>query len=226
MKKIISILVTLSIVLSFAWVCGEEADTASVITSDWAKESVQYGYELGIVKENLQFTKPISREKFCELIYNLVIKVNGMLAAPPADNFTDVTNERILMLAGAGIINGKSETEFCPHDSLTRAEAATIIVRMINKFMPMEATMMWYEFEDGDKIPLWASDSVQTICNLGFMKGVGDGEFAPDLAYTAEQAVATLVRVYDSAVELGLLGNSINAGVIGGFDGLVEMPEE
>ena len=149
-----------------------------------------------------------------------------MLAAPPADNFTDVTNERILMLAGAGIINGKSETEFCPEDSLTRAEAATIIVRMINKFMPMEATMMWYEFADNEKIPLWASDSVQTICNLGFMNGVGDSMFAPDVAYTAEQAVATLVRIYDRAEELELVGNSINAGVIGGFDGIAEMPEE
>ena len=223
MKKIISLIVTLSIVLSFTTVF---ADSVNYITSDWAKESVKYGYELGIVKDNMEFTKPVSREKFCDLIYNLIIKVNGMLAAPPADNFTDVTNERILMLAGAGIINGKSETEFCPEDSLTRAEAATIIVRMINKFMPMEATMMWYEFADSDKIPLWASDSVQTICNLGFMNGVGDSMFAPDVAYTAEQAVATLVRIYDRAEELELVGNSINAGVIGGFDGIAEMPEE
>lgn len=221
MKRIFSVIVALWLMMSFALVSAED-----VVTSDWAKESVQQGYELDIVKENLQFTKAISREDFCELIYNLIIKVNGMFAAPVADNFTDVSNERILMLAGAGIINGKSETEFCPKDNLTRAEAATIIVRVINKFMPMEATMMWYEFDDNEDIPDWASDSVQTVCNLGFMKGVGDNRFAPGIAYTAEQAVATLVRVYDRAEELGLPGNSINAGVIGALDGLPTMPED
>lgn len=214
MKKLISIIVALSMVMSLG---GVRAEEKLAEPSEWAKDKVAYAYEIGIAKDHLVYAEPISREQFCELVYNLIIKVNGMLAAPVSDKFTDTANERVLLLNGAGIINGKSDTEFCPDDSLTRAESATIIVRMINKLMPMETTMMWYEFEDGDKIPVWATDSVQTICNLGFMNGVGDDRFAPEASYTAEQAIVTLVRVYDKVKELGADMNSAFTGVIDGF---------
>ena len=108
----------------------EEIGLENPMPSDWARDSVDKAYELGIAKEALYFTKPITREQFCELIYNLIIKVNHVLAAPITDSFTDTSNEKVLMLNGAGIINGKSAKEFCPDDSLTRAEAATVFVRL------------------------------------------------------------------------------------------------
>ncbi|MBQ7900715.1 MAG: S-layer homology domain-containing protein, partial [Clostridia bacterium] len=197
----------------------EEIGLENPMPSDWARDSVDKAYELGIAKEALYFTKPITREQFCELIYNLIIKVNHVLAAPITDSFTDTSNEKVLMLNGAGIINGKSAKEFCPDDSLTRAEAATIIVRMINKLMPMAATDVWFEFDDVNDIPQWAYDAVQTICNLGFMNGVGDNKFAPNVAYTAEQAIVTLVRVYEGAEAAGIVSSNANVGIIGGADG-------
>ncbi len=211
MKK--TILVLLAVVVSFTTISA----FAETEPSDWAKDSVEKAYDLGIAIETYAFNEPITREQFCELIYNLILKVNHVLAAPVTDSFVDTTNEKVLILNGAGIINGKSATEFCPEDSLTRAEAATIIVRMINKLMPMPATEMWFEFDDISEIPEWASDAVQTICNLCFMNGVGDNRFAPDVAYTAEQAIATLVRVYDGAEAAGIANG--NAGIIGGAAG-------
>lgn len=69
---------------------------------------------------------------------------------------------------------------------------------MIDITTPMEATEVWYEYNDLRNISDWAMSSVQRISNLGFMKGVGENKFAPKETYTTEQAVVTVVRVFDA----------------------------
>ena len=193
--------------------------TTIAAPSDWAKESVDIAYAIGIPdRADYQFANPITREEFCEMIYNLIVAIKKEISATHPQNFTDTTNRKMLVLSGLGIINGKSETSLAPNDYLTREEAATIIIRMINKVMPMAATEMWFEYDDINEVSEWASDSIQTISNLGFMNGVGDNKFAPKETYTTEQAIATLVRVYERAESAGAIDNS-SIGIIGGADG-------
>ncbi len=169
--------------------------------SDWAKDSAKKAEALHIAEEgrNYHYPQPVTREEFCELIYNLILCVNGSITVSDENvMFTDTDNQKVHALNQAGIITGKSETEFAPDDALTREEAAAILVRMINREMPMPATEMWFAFDDAAEISQWASDAVQTICNLGFMVGVGGNKFAPRDAYTVEQAMVTLVRIYEA----------------------------
>ena len=189
--------------------------------SDWAKDSIDIANAVGITDKSqpYYYHNNITREKFCELIYNFIISTNKTITAPVTDSFTDTKNEKILMLNGLGIVNGKTATEFAPDDYLTREEAATIIVRMVNKVVPMAATEMWFEYDDIDEISEWASDSIQTISNLGFMNGVGNNRFVPKDTYTTEQAIVTLVRVLESAGASGLLDENTSIGIIGGADG-------
>ena len=189
--------------------------------SDWAKDSIDIANAVGITDKSqpYYYHNNITREKFCELIYNFIISTNKTITAPVTDSFTDTKNEKILMLNGLGIVNGKTATEFAPDDYLTREEAATIIVRMVNKVVPMAATEMWFEYDDIDEISEWASDSIQTISNLGLMNGVGNNRFAPKDTYTTEQAIVTLVRVLEKAGASGLLDEDTSIGIIGGADG-------
>ena len=83
----------------------------------------------------------------------------------------------------------------------------------------MAATEMWFEYDDINEVSEWASDSIQTISNLGFMNGVGNNRFAPKDTYTTEQAIVTLVRVLESAGASGLLDENTSIGIIGGADG-------
>jgi len=189
--------------------------------SDWAKDSIDIANAVGITNKSqpYYYHNNITREEFCELIYNFVISTNKTITAPVTDSFTDTKNEKILMLNGLGIVNGKTATEFAPDDYLTREEAATIIIRMVNKVVPMEATEMWFEYDDITEISDWASSSIQTISNLGFMNGVGNNRFAPKDTYTTEQAIVTLVRVLEKAGASGLLDEDTSIGIIGGADG-------
>ena len=189
--------------------------------SEWAAKDIDFAYAVGITDANKDYLykENITREEFCELIYNLIVLASDEITAPITDSFTDTKNDKILMLNGLGIINGKSATEFAPNDYLTREEAATIIVRMVNKVFPMAVTEMWFEYDDINEVSEWASDSIQTISNLGFMNGVGNNRFAPKDIYTTEQAIVTLVRVLESAGASGLLDENTSIGIIGGADG-------
>lgn len=200
---------------------GKESATTVPAPSEWAAKDIDYALAVGITDygKDYLYKENITREEFCELIYNLIVLSSDEITAPITDSFTDTKNDKILMLNGLGIINGKSATEFAPNDYLTREEAATIIVRMVNKVFPMAATEMWFEYDDINEVSEWASDSIQTISNLGFMNGVGNNRFAPKDTYTTEQAIVTLVRVLESAGASGLLDENTSIGIIGGADG-------
>ncbi len=198
----------------------EEATTVPA-PSEWAAKDVDFARAVGITDygKDYLYKENITREEFCELIYNLIVLTSDEITTPITDSFTDTKNDKILMLNGLGIINGKSATEFAPNDYLTREEAATIIVRMVNKVFPMAVTEMWFEYDDINEVSEWASDSIQTISNLGFMRGIGNNNFAPKATYTTEQAIVTLVRVLESAGASGLLDENTSIGIIGGADG-------
>ena len=192
--------------------------TPLAFPSDWALGDIEKAEALNITdKEKIySYRMSITREEFCELIYNYCYNVIKEIDTVTGENkFTDTTNSKIIKLNAMGIINGKSETEFAPNDLLTREEAAVILNRMVNKTIPVPVTEMYFNFDDEEYISDWASDSIQVMCNMGVMNGTGENKFAPKDTYTTEQAIVTIVRVYAA--------QSSNKGIIGGADAPTEI---
>ncbi len=188
------------------------------IPGKWAQEDIKKAAYFGITQSGkyYRYRSSITREEFCELVYSTIKSVlNKSYTINTSFKYEDTDSETAVVLNRLGIVKGKTETKFAPNDFLTREEAATIIVRMINTLFPMDVTEMWFDYDDMAEISPWASDSVQTISNLGFMNGVGENSFAPKDTYTTEQAIATLVRVCERAK--ASLGDDL--GIIGGADG-------
>ncbi len=183
---------------------GGQTSATSVVYSDWAKSDIEKAISLNIVNYggNYNFTAPITREEFCELIYNYYERYADEIEVVNAGNaFSDTSNHDVLVLHALGIINGKSKTEFAPDDLLTREEAATILNRLINVAHPGTGTDTQYiTFADSEDVSDWAIDSIQTIYKLGIMNGIGNNNFAPQQHYTTEQAIVTLVRMYSRFV--------------------------
>ena len=192
--------------------CGVAKYTGFI--SLWAKDSVEKAEKINLIQpgENYNYTAFITREEFCGLIFSYIRNVAEILDSPAAAMpFTDTNNAQIGILNLWGIIKGKSETEFAPNDSLTREEAAVIIYRLISKICPgWDATAQYFDFADSGQISDWATNDIQVICNMGIMQGVGDNRFAPKELYTTEQAVATLVRVYNNFSKSNDISNAEN----------------
>ena len=213
MKKILSIFLVVVIALSVVGIVLAKdnfADAGTVVSdgtppappSDWATADIDKAKALNITNDDViyRYRMSITREEFCELIYNYCSMFGELVVDDGPNHFEDTNNVRVQILNAMGIIKGKSETEFAPNDLLTREEAATILERLINVVHPgMGTDTQYITFADSTDISDWAMSSIRTIYKLGIMQGVGNNNFAPKDRYTTEQAIVTLVRVYASS---------------------------
>ncbi|MEA4942161.1 MAG: S-layer homology domain-containing protein [Oscillibacter sp.] len=102
--------------------------------------------------------------------------------------FSDVQSiwarDAILMAHRNGWLEGVSSTIFAPYASLTRAQAAAILVRMVG-LTPAKSS---YTFADCSGH--WAQGYIDTARKYGIVSGTGENNFKPDRPVTrAEMAV-------------------------------------
>lgn len=179
--------------------------------SDWAKESVEQALSSGITTEALIIQNPqkaITRKKFSALAFNCIKNAPTIVNFKESEKsspFTDTDDPAITKLYEIGIISGKSETSFAPEDFLTREEAATILLRMAD-YLGIDIPDKEYTYNDkiytdGIDISVWALSAVCNAKELGIMNGVSDTHFAPQDTYTAEQAITTIMRLYNMIPE-------------------------
>ena len=174
-------------------------------SSEWATDYILECMELGFLEDvsELNYKEPITREKFCEIVYNMLDKTMEIKWQKTSPNpFRDTFNEKVFSLCHEGVINGKGDYTFAPDDYLTREEAATILIRtaqLMEIGMPENA----YDdkvYDDEDEISEWAFPSVHYCRKLNIMVGTSETEFSPKETYTAEQAVATVMRLYKAHI--------------------------
>ena len=106
--------------------------------------------------------------------------------------FTDVIGHKnqvaIEELAKRGIINGMTETEFAPDNTMTRAEFATITVRSLG--LPLKSNIVFGDVKTSD----WFFDYVSTAYHYGIVNGITETEFNPGGTITVEQASVMICR--------------------------------
>ena len=189
----------------------------------WAENHVKRAQCLGWVRWG-DFTINITRGEFCSIVA-LFLSSCGLDVSFYAMNvpFNDLDNERaetwsIKYLYCLNIVEGKSETEFCPNDYLTREEAAVIFVRIMNVFREWEIADIdtyiesdW-AYTDHDAISDWALGDVYTVSDLGIMQGTDKG-FEPKKQLTHEEAVTMLIRLYDKrwSLEPTMFSDKLNS---------------
>ncbi len=190
--------------------------------SDWAKPEIQKAAACNLLPYELteRYAQNITRTDFCALIYRLI----ATEFSPASDSrmgqwsaienviyerqltdkvqsvaFSDCEDDQIKFLSGAGIIQGMGDGTFAPDASITREQAATILDRTAEFLRNKTIIKPSYEqiYEDESAISDWAKASVATMKAMGIMQGVSQKEFEPQGSYTVEQAIATMVRLYE-----------------------------
>lgn len=120
---------------------------------------------------------------------------------PAEGKFVDVADDfwaakDIYTLKDAGIIGGKSATEFDPEGDVTRAEFAKMVVGLFG----YKATSDAVNFEDC-KAEDWFTPYVAAGVEAGVIKGVSDTEFAPNATITREDACTILGRALNKVAQ-------------------------
>ena len=157
---------------------------------------VTTGYADGTFRPN----QNITRAQFAAMLYRyLGLKEENYadVELPFADNakIGAYALPAIKALYTEGIINGSTGSDgkiyFNPNNSLTRAQAATMIGRTQEKgYASVDLS-----FADGAKIPAYATDYIRTMAAQGVISGYADGTFKPNNPITRGQMAKILYNL-------------------------------
>ena len=117
-----------------------------------------------------------------------------MVVGASAASFNDFTDkdeiknsEAVNTMVSLGVISGKDDGSYDPTGSLTRAEACTLIARMLGGGKdPILGSNIKSNFKDTQGH--WAETYIAYCANLGIIAGVGNGNFKPDDTLTGSAA--------------------------------------
>ena len=105
--------------------------------------------------------------------------------------------EAIDYLKSVGAVNGKTETEFDPDGSVTRAEFTKMLVSLIDA----EEVATGVEFADCPA-DAWYTPYVAKAVAMGLVNGVSDTEFAPDSTISREDVCTIIGRFLNITAEI------------------------
>jgi hypothetical protein len=134
----------------------------------------------------------------------LSFSTTGSLPPPvPAPVFSDVSPSHwaydvITQMSTAGYVYGYPDGTFKPDNTITRAEFATIIDRVLKLQTYDPVTPDFYDVSPGD----WFYASVENSFKAGIVQGYGDGIFGPGRSITREELAAILVRSFGKQDEV------------------------
>ncbi|WP_336771070.1 S-layer homology domain-containing protein [Paenibacillus sp. MMO-58] len=123
---------------AFALRLGTGTTTFGDTQNSWARESIQILASFGVINGYSDGTfRPDDKITRAEMIA-MISKIFIMQENKSGNSFDDVTaehwaNKIIEEAAYAGIIQGKGKNLFAPNDNLTRAEALTVILRVLKQ---------------------------------------------------------------------------------------------
>lgn len=122
-----------------------------------------------------------------------LISMNSVFAM----EFVDVPHgfwayKEIDMLTDEKFISGYPDNQFMPNNLVTRAEYATMVIKVLGQEnIPIEKM---YSFEDIDN-SFWAWDSIIRAVNLDILEPAADGCFYPNDYVTRSELITFLVNI-------------------------------
>lgn len=175
--------------------------TFNDVRNHWAQRDIEFIAARGAVKPSSQF-KPDTAITRAEFVTFLVKSIGLPLYEQDNSSYTDVDDDYwaydyIETALRAGIVTGVSRTKFQPDRTITREEAAIILVRAANlkTLKQQELNKILSSFKDGDGISYWAKTDVATAVKSKILNGSAAGTFMPQNNTTRAQAAAMIARL-------------------------------
>jgi hypothetical protein len=165
-----------------------------------------YGITQGVTASRYEPTSAVNREQMATFIARLMREAGAELATPSTRRFTDVSGTphvgNIEALADAGVAQGTTSTTFEPRESVTRAQMATFIDRMLRELgltLP-DASVPFSDVPGGTHAP-----AIGRLAAAGVVQGTSADTYGPRDAVTRAQMASFLMRAADLLVAAGLL---------------------
>lgn len=179
---------------------------SSYSISDWAKATIERANEYGILHYNpyeYDMKKAVTRDEFVNYVVSMLQALDPSLELydyyEKRSPFSDVHDgdAEIIWAYEHGIINGTGKGKFSPYVTITREQAATLLLNVYHYLNGTEHPADVKPFADQAKIADWAKNAVTSMAGLSIMNGVSATNFDPKGKYSHEQTITTTLRLYE-----------------------------
>lgn len=177
------------------------------IANHGARDAIEKLFALGITGDNSNFFSPNTHM----LRYDFIVGIGKAIDIRTEQNgktsstgdktniFKDVNRnkkdyEYLVAAYKHGITTGKTATTFDPNATLTREQAATMMIRALG--LEGKAPTPGYKttYVDDHRISDYARDSIYVATELGLIKGKENGKFDPKGRLTRAQSASLIER--------------------------------
>lgn len=158
--------------------------------------SVARGYFKGEGEGRFAPNRAITRAEFVTILGRKAgIAPSGASAAFKDVNVGAYYAPYVAWAESKGIVKGTGNGKFEPNRTITREEMAVILDKFLGDQNKIYSSTNKAQFDDGTTISSWAKGSVEKMANLGFLSGVGNGNFVPKGSFTRAQAAQVLYTI-------------------------------
>ncbi len=181
---------------------------SDVNKNDWFYKAVSEVVAKGIVSGTSDTTYDPEGTLTRAMFVTMLHRYAGEPVTNYAMSYSDIQNdtwytEAVRWASSTGIVKGYDDNIFCPDESITREQAATVLKRyaeFVNESNPIWNETNILSYQDADNISEWAADSIRWAVGAGVMKGKTDTTIDP-AAYITRAEIAQMLVNYMSAVE-------------------------
>ena len=137
----------------------------------------------------------ITRSEVAAMLCRLLTESQKQNVPQAGKTFSDVPadawyRENVLILAGMGVITGRTDGTFAPAQNITRAEFAVMLTRFAGTTGEANSEVTFSDISGH-----WAESAIRAAAAQGWVKGMSDGTFRPDDSITRAEAMAMLCRM-------------------------------
>ena len=187
------------------------------ISTSYAKDAINHlvneGIAAGTSETRFEPKKAVTRAEFA----TFAVRLLGL--KPVKNNISPYNDTRttawyygnVAAMTNLSILEGKGQGTFQPNASITREEAAALLVRML-KQSSGSTGLLSTTYDDAYNISTWARPYVQKVYQLGLMRG-SDGLFRPQDQVTREEAAVMLDAILQKKEWSEQLGNADSLGI-------------
>jgi hypothetical protein len=163
--------------------------------------AINLGLAYGVSPTQFAPDRNITRAEFAALLTRAIgIKNTTSIQS----RFSDVTTDSwyfnaVNGAAEAGLVSGYTLSTFAPDDLITREQMAVMISRALaykGKQVKDDSDSFLANFKDRGGISSWALQGVNTVVQLGIVKGRSADTFAARQNATRAEATAMILRTY------------------------------
>lgn len=185
---------------------GESEAPFVDISGHWAQGNISYMAEKGIINgieaDGKIYFKPdnnMTRAEFAQAVAKLEgIDLNKYTNEPLVfEDSADIApwaQNAAKAMYDEGIMTGRTGTGsapvFAPNDNITRAEAMTILGRLISG-----EDKKALDFADKDSIPAWAEESMEKLYAKGIIQGYSDNTILPNNNVKRAEAITLMYKM-------------------------------